>query len=153
MTKRKPTWSDKWTEKIARRCGHCNRRLPRRRPGQRGRPPTYCCRAHRQLAYEVRRAGKKHPLTIALLRRDIDALSTKAGIERAVVDVLRKLGFLEPAPKKPPHLRLVHDDGSEKPDLSADWSGASATSGCGQFVCCALYEEWRRSQASRRTHR
>jgi hypothetical protein len=34
-----------------------------------------------------------------LLGRDVDAMPTKAGIERAVVDVLRKLGFLEGAPK------------------------------------------------------
>jgi hypothetical protein len=35
--------------------------------------------------------------------RDNDAMKTKAGIERAVVDVLRKLGFLEGAPKgRPP---------------------------------------------------
>jgi hypothetical protein len=30
--------------------------------------------------------------------RDDDAMWTKAGIERAVVEVLRKLGFLEGAP-------------------------------------------------------
>jgi hypothetical protein len=28
-----------------------------------------------------------------LLGRDVDAMRTKAGIERAVVDVLRKVGF------------------------------------------------------------
>jgi hypothetical protein len=37
-----------------------------------------------------------------LLGRDVHAMQTKAGIERAVVDGLRKLGFLEPAPKGPP---------------------------------------------------
>jgi hypothetical protein len=39
--------------------------------------------------------------------RDVDAMKTKAGIERAVVDVLRKLGFLEGAPKGRPPLRIV----------------------------------------------
>ena len=34
-------------------------------------------------------------------------MRTKAGIERAVVDVLHKLGFLEPAPKGRPPLRIV----------------------------------------------
>jgi hypothetical protein len=40
-----------------------------------------------------------------LLGRDVDAMRTKAAIERAVVDVLRKLGFLEGAPKGTPPLR------------------------------------------------
>ena len=61
-----------------------------------------------------------HPLAAALLRRDIDAFNTKAGIERAVLDALRKFGVLPPAPKKAPQLRLVHDDGPEKPGPSAD---------------------------------
>ena len=116
MTKRTLTWA----EKMRPRCGYCKRLLPRRRPGQRGRPPAYCCRAHRQLAYESRRAGGTHPLAAALLRRDIDAFNTKAGIERAVLDALRKFGVLPAAPKKHPHLRLVHDDGPEKPGPSAD---------------------------------
>ena len=34
-------------------------------------------------------------------------MRTKAGTERAVVDVLRKLGFLEGAPKGRPPLRIV----------------------------------------------
>ena len=45
-----------------------------------------------------------------LLGRDIDAMRTKAGIERAVVDVLRKYGILPPAPKRPPPLRIVETD-------------------------------------------
>jgi hypothetical protein len=44
---------------------------------------------------------------LLLLGRDHHAMQTKAGIERAVVDVLRKLGLLEPAPKRPPPLRIV----------------------------------------------
>jgi hypothetical protein len=55
-------------------------------------------RAHAQLAARV---------PSLLLGRDIHVMQTKAGIERAVVDVLRKLGFLEPAPKRPPPLRVV----------------------------------------------
>jgi hypothetical protein len=37
-------------------------------------------------------------------------MKTKAGIERAVVDVLRKLGFLDPALKGPP---LITDGQSQ----------------------------------------
>ena len=43
-----------------------------------------------------------------LLGRDIDAMRTKAGIERAVVDVLRRLGFLPPQPKGAPKLHVVN---------------------------------------------
>jgi hypothetical protein len=72
---------------------------------QRGRPQFYCSRAHRQRAYETRRALGSVPSL--LLGRDIDAMRTKAGIERAVVDVLRKLGLLHEAPKPKPRLRVV----------------------------------------------
>jgi hypothetical protein len=116
MTKKIPSL----VEKLRPRCGYCNRLLPRRRAGQRGRPPAYCSRAHRQLAYEERRAGKNHPLPVALLRGDMDAMASKAGIERAVLAVLRKLGFLPPVQKKASRLRLVHDDGPEKRESSAD---------------------------------
>jgi hypothetical protein len=37
-------------------------------------------------------------------------LQTKAGIERAVVDVVRKLDFLDPAPKGRPPLRVVEKE-------------------------------------------
>jgi hypothetical protein len=47
---------------------------------------------------------------LLLLGRDIHAMQTKAGIERAVVDVLRKYGVLEPAPKRPPPLRVVKEE-------------------------------------------
>jgi hypothetical protein len=52
-----------------------------------------------------------------LLGRDVDVMRIKAGIERAVVDVLRKLGFLEGAPKGRPPLRVVEteDDGGPSP--------------------------------------
>ena len=116
MTKKTPAW----VAKLRRRCGYCNRLLPRRHPGQRGRSPDYCSRAHRQLAYEERRAGEKHPLAVALLRRDMDAMASKVGIERAVLAALRKFGVLPPAPKQASKLRLVHDDGLEKREPSAD---------------------------------
>jgi hypothetical protein len=45
-----------------------------------------------------------------LVGRDIDAFRTKDGIERAVVDALRKYGVLPPAPKRPPHLHIVKDE-------------------------------------------
>jgi hypothetical protein len=42
-------------------------------------------------------------------------MQTKAGIERAVVDVLRKCkyGVLEPAPKRPPPLRVVEKEAED----------------------------------------
>ena len=40
----------------------------------------------------------------------MEDIRTKAGVERAVVDVLRKLGLLPEAPKIKPALRLVDDD-------------------------------------------
>jgi hypothetical protein len=40
-------------------------------------------------------------------------MRTKAGIERAVVDVLCKLGFLERAPKRPPPLRIVKKEAED----------------------------------------
>ena len=68
-----------------------------------------CSTSHRQRAYELRRAQAQLEASIPslLLGRDIDAMRTKAGIERAVVDVLRKYGILPPAPKRPPPLRIV----------------------------------------------
>jgi hypothetical protein len=42
-----------------------------------------------------------------LLGRDIHAMQTKSGIERAVVDVLHRLGFLPGATKPMPRLRVV----------------------------------------------
>jgi hypothetical protein len=52
-----------------------------------------------------------------LLGRDVDVMRIKAGIERAVVDVLRKLGFLEGPRKGRPPLRVVEteDDGGPSP--------------------------------------
>jgi hypothetical protein len=45
-----------------------------------------------------------------LLSNDIYAMQTKAGFERAVVEVLRRVGLLPPAPKGRPRVRIVKDD-------------------------------------------
>ncbi len=37
-------------------------------------------------------------------------IRTKAGVERAVVDVLRKLGLLPSVPKTKPRLRVVKEE-------------------------------------------
>ncbi len=44
---------------------------------------------------------------MVLLNRDIDAYRSKAGIEAAVVETLRKYGLLLPKPKRRPQLTLV----------------------------------------------
>jgi hypothetical protein len=44
-----------------------------------------------------------------LLGRDIDDIRTKGGVKRAVVEVLRELGFLPALPKRLPPLRIVKD--------------------------------------------
>jgi hypothetical protein len=87
------------------RCAYCKKAFT---PPKRGRPPHYCSASHRQRAYELRRALAEINMPSLLLGRDIDDIRTKAGVERAVVDVLRKFGVLRPAPKpgKPP-LRIV----------------------------------------------
>jgi len=48
-----------------------------------------------------------------LVGRDIDDFRTKAGIERAVIDTLRKLGLLPPERPKPSGLHIVKDDASQ----------------------------------------
>jgi hypothetical protein len=97
------------TKKHRPRCAFCGRAFT---PTRRGRPQLYCSTSHRQRAYELRRAQAQLEASIPslLLGRDIDAMRTKAGIERAVVDVLRKYGILPPAPKRPPPLRIVETD-------------------------------------------
>jgi hypothetical protein len=42
-----------------------------------------------------------------LMSRDLDEYRSRAGIKRAVIDVLREIGVLSPEPKKPPPLKLV----------------------------------------------
>jgi hypothetical protein len=88
-----------------RRCAWCRKLF---KPPQRGRPPRYCCRSHRQRAYERRCFVSQGPRI--LLGQDLEDWRTQSGINRAVVDALRKLGFVPPAPKRPPPLRLVKDD-------------------------------------------
>jgi hypothetical protein len=44
-----------------------------------------------------------------LLDRDIDGIRSKDGIKRAVVAILRELGFLPALPKRLPPLRIVRD--------------------------------------------
>jgi hypothetical protein len=97
------------------RCDFCGRAFtPRRRQG---RPQLYCCSSHRQRAYELRRARAQMQgeTPMLLLGRDIDTMQTKESIKRAVVEVLRELGFLEGAPKRPPPLRLVE----KKPEIES----------------------------------
>jgi hypothetical protein len=69
----------------------------------------YCSTSHRQRACELRRAQVQLEASVPslLLGRDMDVMRTRAGIERVVVDVLRKHGILPPAPKRPPRLRIV----------------------------------------------
>jgi len=86
------------------RCQYCKKAFT---PPRRGRPPAYCCDSHRQLAYQRRRARGDMPSL--LLGRDIEDIRTKAGVERAVVDVLRRYGILPPAPKPAPRLKIVKD--------------------------------------------
>ncbi len=53
-------------------------------------------------------------LPMRLLTGDINEMRSRTGIERTVVDVLRKLGLLPPSPggSRRPSLRLAsHDEG------------------------------------------
>ncbi len=88
-----------------RACGWCKRKF---KPEQRGRPRLYCSRSCRQRAYESRSAERRLPEL--LLGNDIDDIRTKAGIERAVIRVLRELDFLPKAKGPQPQLRLIKDD-------------------------------------------
>jgi hypothetical protein len=66
-----------------------------------------------QLRTLVGAAGTAAQCHDHLLGRDVDAIRIKAGIERAVVDVLRTLGFLDPAPKGRPPLRIVKEEAKD----------------------------------------
>ena len=92
------------------KCAFCGKRFPR---PARGRMPKYCCRSHRQRAYELRRASERLPML--LLGRDLEEYRTRAGIEQAVLGALRKFGMLPPAPKQAPaiSLRLVKDEAED----------------------------------------
>ena len=86
--------------------------------------PKFCCRSHRQRAYELRRASERVPTL--LLGRDLEEYRTKAGVEQAVIQTLRKLGMLPPAPKRPPPIRLVKDgEETTKPGGKPDGSDNS----------------------------
>jgi ribosomal protein L34E len=95
-------------EKMAKkpRCAYCKKAF---KPPKRGRPPRYCSASHRQRAYELRRAQAGINIPSLLLGRDVDDMRTKAGIERAVVNALRKFGVLPPAPP-PKQLRIVEPE-------------------------------------------
>ena len=84
------------------KCAWCKNRFA---PPSKGRRPIYCSHSCRQRAYEVRRAQQIVPEL--LLGQDMEDIRTKAGVERAVVDVLRKHGFLPPSPKTKTRLRVV----------------------------------------------
>ena len=115
MTKRTLTWA----EKMRPRCGYCKRLLPRRRPGQRGRPPAYCCRAHRQLAFQSRCAGGAHPLAAALLRRDIpDRLTVTAALRLPQARLRQQFALIDGAP--PPAYDLLVFDQSGLGDAAAE---------------------------------
>ena len=45
-----------------------------------------------------------------LLGKDVDDLRTQEGMRRSVMSVLREVGLLPPAPKRPPKLRIVKDE-------------------------------------------
>jgi hypothetical protein len=95
MTKKRP------------KCAYCKTRftIP-----ERGRPPSYCCRGHRQRAYEQRRLKRAEGrgMPIKLLRTDIAALLAQRDFRDKVIAVLREVGLLpsKPGPSKG-GLRLV----------------------------------------------
>lgn len=92
------------------RCAYCRAKF---KPPARGRRPKYCSASHRQRAYERRREARRAEQLYPRLAlgRDIDNIKTKDQVERAIVDFLRRLGILPPAPgpKRRPPLRLVKD--------------------------------------------
>jgi hypothetical protein len=68
-------------------------------------------------AYQERLAGDR--VLSFVLGRDNDDMRTKAGIERVVVEVLVKYGFLKPAPKRPPPIRIAVDNDRAAPQSRA----------------------------------
>jgi hypothetical protein len=96
------------------RCFHCRKRFT---APQRGRPPRYCSASCRQRAYEKRRASSQVEahLPLRLLARDIAAVQGQDEFRRRVVEVLRELRLLPPAPRGPQRapLRIVKSDSAE----------------------------------------
>ena len=90
-----------------RKCGYCGKRLKRQ---SRGRPSLYCSAAHRQRAYERRRATTFVPQQ--LLSNDIYNIQTKDGIRRVVMQLLRELGLIPPEPHRRKPIKLVEPDDS-----------------------------------------
>jgi hypothetical protein len=89
------------------RCAHCGKAFT---PRKRGRPPKYCSAAHRQMAYALRVAQSpvhRHKRIQREVDRRVDGIYARAGIERVVIDVLRRVGLLPPERPKPSQLRLV----------------------------------------------
>ena len=91
------------------RCAYCKKAFT---PPRRGRPPKYCSDYHRVRAFHERHASAREFLSLAL-GKDIHDLQTKEGIERTVVEVLVKYGFLKPPPKHPPRIRIAVDNERE----------------------------------------
>jgi hypothetical protein len=92
------------------RCAFCKKAF---KPPARGRPPRYCSASHRQQAYQVRRirAAAETMTPSLLLGRYIDAMRTKAGIERTVVDCCGGSAFFPPEPNGAPARRQLYGPG------------------------------------------
>ena len=62
------------------------------------------------MAWQKRQQHRLKNLPSLLLGKDIDDFRTQAGINRAVLNALRRFGFVPPEPEKTPRLRLVETD-------------------------------------------
>jgi hypothetical protein len=95
-----------------RTCAWCKVRF---RPTGRGRPPTYCSASHRQRAYEARRfreaAARQMPQM--LFKRDWEGIRTSVGIDKAVLNALRRFGIIPTAATPVSKLRLVKNEDRE----------------------------------------
>jgi hypothetical protein len=69
------------------------------------------------MAWRKRRERRVKNMPSLLLGKDIDDMRTMAGIERAVLNVLRRLGMLPPEPQKasPRWPRLVESNDKTSP--------------------------------------
>ena len=115
----------------SRRCKWCRVRFT---PSRRGRSQLYCCRSHRQRAYEQRKfaAATSPTLMLRALRSDVSDLfrgeqTERARLKRALREILIELvpGMEQYLPKPPgPKLTLVKK-GPEPPENSPAPEGAS----------------------------